>query len=239
MRPSRRAPAVLGEPMPTGSVVVALHQSRRGDLAVARECLSDGRGVYLVHPDRRPSRAHAEAVEHLRGGVVVICPEGDRAWGDHIGRLDVEVARLALDGRAPVVPAWVEGDRLALGPALDFSRHVNTPHSHAVLRAVSDEVAEALCRLTGMPYRDEPLGAGHGRLLHRWLRRRQERRWDRRQTEEAERRARDDAARVAADLARDEERARRAAQLQARRAALADRLEDHEIHPGTGRRSER
>ena len=52
----------------------------------------------------------------------------------------------------------------------------------------------------------------------------------RRQAEEAQ--LSQENARDAEELAREEEKARLAAQLQARKASLADRLAEHGIHPG-------
>ncbi|WCC81028.1 1-acyl-sn-glycerol-3-phosphate acyltransferase [Cutibacterium equinum] len=181
------------------------------------------------------SHFHAEAREHLaQGYVVVMAPEGLRSWAGQIHRVDVDVARLALDAGALVVPAHVADGNLVLGSPVDLSRHAATPHSHAVVRAAADDIALALCELTGLTYRDHP--AVRGDLRPRpliWLSHMRKLRRDRKRLRQVEQeRLRQESARDAEELAREEEKARLAAQLQARKASLADRLAEHDIRPG-------
>ncbi|AOH44590.1 hypothetical protein E5345_11570 [Propionibacterium sp. NM47_B9-13] len=123
--------------------------------------------------------------------------------------------------------------QLHLGAPVDISRHASTLHSHAILRAAADDVALALCELTGLSYRDYPAVRGD-RQLHpiMWLLRMGKLRRERKmRRQDAEERSREESAQDAEELAREEERARNAAQLQARQASLADRLAERGIHP--------
>ncbi|GAE78763.1 acyltransferase [Cutibacterium acnes JCM 18920] len=128
---------VTGHPLPAQPTIVAIHLHRPGDLAAAEHCLSGRVSKVYVMSGRRMKRtqAHAEALRHLcEGSVVLMAPEGIRSWASQVHRLDVEVARLALDAEALVVPAQVVAGQLNLGTSVDMSRHAATPHSHAVLR---------------------------------------------------------------------------------------------------------
>lgn len=235
LRPSHGG--VTGHSLPAQPAIVAVHLHRRGDLAAAEHCLSRLANKVYVMSERRTKKAqpHAEALHHLsEGDVVLMAPEGTHSWAGQVHRLDVEVARLALDAGALVVPAQVVGGQLHLGTSVDMSRHAATPHSHAVLRAAADDVALALCKLTGLPYQDYPAVRADQRphpII--WLfQMRKLRRDRRRHRRDAEERSREESARDAEDLAREEENARLAAQLQARQASLADRLAERDIHPG-------
>ena len=228
---------VTGQPLPAQPVIVAVHLRRRGDLATAEQCLSGAkRKVHRMSGRRsRGEQSHGEVREHLsQGCVVVMAPEGVHSWAGQIHRVDVEVARLALAAGALVVPAQVTDGGLVLGDPVDLSRHAATPHSHAVLRAAADDIALALCDLTGLTYQDHP--AVRGDLRPRpliWISRMRKLRRDRKRRRQAEEeQLSQENARDAEELAREEEKARLAAQLQARKASLADRLAEHGIHPG-------
>ncbi|WP_154563582.1 lysophospholipid acyltransferase family protein [Cutibacterium porci] len=186
-------------------------------------------------PEAKRTQVHSEALRHLsRGAVVLMAPEGAHSWASQVHRLDVEVARLALDGHVLVVPGHVVAGQLHMGAPVDVSRHESTPHSHAVLRAAADDVALALCALTGLPYQDYPVAQVDRRLRPiAWLSRMRKRRHERKMRRQvAQTRSQQENARDAEEFAREEERARRAAQLQARRASLADRLAERDLHPG-------
>ena len=127
---------MTGHPLPAQPTIVAIHLHRPGDLAAAEHCLSGRVSKVYVMSGRRMERtqAHAEALRHLcEGSVVLMAPEGIRSWASQVHRLDVEVARLALDAEALVVPAQVVAGQLSLGTSVDMSRHAATPHSHACL----------------------------------------------------------------------------------------------------------
>ncbi|MDO4411613.1 1-acyl-sn-glycerol-3-phosphate acyltransferase [Cutibacterium sp.] len=189
----------------------------------------------MSEPRGTRQHAHVEAREHLsEGRTVVMAPEGLRSWAGQIHRLEVEVARLALATGVLVVPAHVSDGNLVLGRPVDLSRHTDTPHSYAVLRAATDDIALALCDLTGLTYQDYP--AVRGDLRPRpliWLSRVRRQRRDRKKRRQFEQeRLWQESTLDAEELAREEEKARLAAQLQARKASLADRLAEHGIHPG-------
>lgn len=243
--PGRSAPSYeVDGTLPAGGVLVAVRHTARDDAWAAGSALrSTGRTVWtgLVMPTRSVpwgSSPRTEAVNRLgRGEVVVVFPEGQRAPVEAVHKGDVEVAHLALEAGVPVVPARVDraGGRMVLGPALDFSRHHRTPRSRAVVRAVTDEVMEALCELTGLPYRDVPAAAARREAglvrRERAAAHRARRRAERRQQALDRQEARAEEARQAADLAEAAMEARAAAQEQARRAALEDRLSRHRGEP--------
>ncbi len=235
---------LTGEPLPDGPVVVAVHHTRYDDAVVVRAALHAVRSPWLglVTPTRAVpwgTSARSRALAALRAGrVIVVFPEGSTAPGRAIYKGDVEVAHLALEAGAPVVPALLAEDRsaLQLGAPLDFSRHASTPHSRAVLRAVTDEVMEALSGLADLPYHDLPAAAARQEEVQA---RRERVRADRagraaaRQKAALQRQeAKAEAAEEAADLAQAAISAREAARSQAREAALADRLRAAGIRPG-------
>ncbi|WP_130865043.1 lysophospholipid acyltransferase family protein [Acidipropionibacterium timonense] len=238
-------PVVLaGEALPEGPFVLAVHHCRRTDALVVRSALRRaGRSIWLglVLPTRAipwGTSARAGALARLRSGVPVLCfPEGAPAPRGAIHKGDVELAHLALEGRVVVVPAYLddESTQLVVGGALDFSRHADTPHSRAVLRAVTDEVMEALACLTGLPYRDTPVAAARSEQADARRERARSLRADRqaaRQAEALERQeVRAQAAREAADLARAAVEAREAARQQALRAAMEDRRRSADRKP--------
>lgn len=227
-----------GGTLPDGAVVLAVHHTRHDDAVAVRSAIrSAGRRrpwLGLVAPTRAVpwgTSARSRALAELRAGrLVVVFPEGGIAPGRAIYKGDVEVAHLALEAGAPVVPAVMseDGRRLVLGESLDFSRHASTPHSRAVLRAVTDEVMDALSRLSHLPYHDLPATAARQEAAEARRERSRAARTRRaaaRERDALERQeARAEAAAEAADLAQDAISAREQARRQARQAALADRL---------------
>lgn len=238
--------ALTGADLPEGAAILAVHHVRHDDAVLVRAAVRQaGRRkawLGLVIPTRAvpwgtSARSRALAALHA-GEMVVVFPEGGVAPGEGVYKGDVEVAHLALEAGVPVIPAVVSPDRtgLRLGEALDFSRHAGTPHSRAVLRAVTDEVMEAISALAGQPYHDVPAPAARQEATQA----RRERSRAQRAHREADRQrailerqeARAQAAAEAADLAQAAIQAREEAKLQARRAALADRLRAAGITPG-------
>ena len=237
---------VTGGQLPDGPAVLAVHHVRHDDAVLVRAALTQaGRRkpwLGLVVPTRvlpwgTSARSRALAALH-DGEIVVVFPEGSVAPGDEIFKGDVEVAHLALEAGAPVVPAVISADRTQLraGEALDFTRHVGTPHSRAVLRAVTDEVMEAISTLAGLPYRDLPAQAARQEAADARREKaraaRAHRQAERQQAILERQEVRAQAAAEQADLAQAAIQAREEAKLQARRAALADQLRAAGITPG-------
>lgn len=238
--------ALTGSEIPRGAAILAVHHVRHDDAVLVRAAVRQaGRPrpwLGLVIPTRvlpwgTSARSRALTALH-RGELVVVFPEGAVAPDRGVFKGDVEVAHLALEAGVPVLPAVVSEDRtqVRIGEALDFSRHTDTPHSRAVLRAVTDEVMEAIAILAGLSYRDIPASAARQEAVDA---RREQTRAERarreadRQSAALERQqARARVAAEEADLAQAAIRAREEAKLQARRAALADQLRAAGIHPG-------
>src|SRR5215469_14894594 len=115
------------------------------------------------------------------GEVLGIYPEGTRTPDGRLYRGKTGVARLALEGRAPVVPTAMIGGfefqppgkiapRLRVRPGvrfgkpLDFSRYYGLEHDRIVLRAVTDEIMYELMKLSSQEYVDEYAQRAKGRL---------------------------------------------------------------------------
>lgn len=238
--------ALTGSELPGDAAILAVHHVRRDDAVLVRAAVRQaGRPtpwLGLVIPTRVlpwGTSARSRALTALRRGeLVVVFPEGAIAPDRGVFKGDVEVAHLALEAGVPVLPAVISEDRteMRIGEALDFSRHADTPHSRAVLRAVTDEVMEAIATLAGLPYHDIPAPAARQEAVdakREQSRAERARREADRQSAALERQeARAQAAAEEADLAQAAIRAREEAKLQARRAALADQLRAAGIHPG-------
>ena len=132
-------------------------------------------GVGVIPLDRTGGKA-SEAALHtglrvLREGKLLgIYPEGTRAPDNRLYRGKTGVARLALESRVPVVPMAMintfelmpSGERPKLGirpgvrfgEPLDFSRYYGQEEDRQVLRAVTDEIMNALRELSGQEYVD-------------------------------------------------------------------------------------
>lgn len=238
--------ALTGVDLPDGALILAVHHVGRDDAVLVRSAIRGTTGrrpwLGLVMPTRSVpwgTSARSQALAVLRqSGLVVLFPENAIAPGDGVFKGDVEVAHLALETGVPVVPAVISGDRGALrvGEPMDFSRHAETPHSRAVLRAVTDEVMEAISTLAGLPYRDIPAPAARQEASaarrDRSRARRAHRAAARQQLILERQEVRAQAAVEAADLAQAAILARERAKVQAREAALADRLRAAGITPG-------
>jgi 1-acyl-sn-glycerol-3-phosphate acyltransferase len=117
------------------------------------------------------------------GELLGIYPEGTRTPDGRLYRGKTGVARLALEGRALVVPTAMIGGfefqppgkltpRLAVRPGvrfgkpLDFSRYYGLEDDRIVLRAVTDEIMYELMKLSSQEYVDEYAQRAKGRLAH-------------------------------------------------------------------------
>jgi 1-acyl-sn-glycerol-3-phosphate acyltransferase len=128
-----------------------------------------------VPVDRANAKAGLAAIEAAMGvldagGVFAIYPEGTRSLDGRLHRGHTGVASLALASGAPVVPAAVHGtDRVlpkdariprlrrvtvSYGHPLDFSRYEGLEASNVIRRAVTDEVMDAIARLSHQEYVD-------------------------------------------------------------------------------------
>ncbi|MGI5126515.1 lysophospholipid acyltransferase family protein [Pseudonocardia sp. CA-107938] len=111
------------------------------------------------------------ALEVLRGGgVFAIYPEGTRSLDGRLHRGHTGVASLALATGAPVVPVALRGTdevmpkgvriprlrpvTVSYGHPLDFSRYAGLEASNVIRRAVTDEVMDAIARLSHQEYVD-------------------------------------------------------------------------------------
>ena len=135
------------------------------------------RGVGQLPIDRSGGaagdRALATGLRVLaRGKLLGIYPEGTRSRDGRLYRGRTGVARLAVSSGAPVIPTAIVGTyeilppgrpwpRLGIRPGirfgkpLDFSRFSKVEPDHQVLRAVTDEIMQALRELSGQEYVDE------------------------------------------------------------------------------------
>ena len=133
------------------------------------------RGAGQVPVDRSGGRASEAALSTGlkvlgEGHLLGIYPEGTRSPDGRLYRGKTGVARMALEGKVPVIPVVMVntekvqpiGKRLPrigrvgvrFGPALDFSRYEGMESDRFVLRSVTDEIMYALMELSGREYVD-------------------------------------------------------------------------------------
>ncbi len=133
------------------------------------------RGVGQVPVDRSGGKAGEAALcaglkVLARGDLLGIYPEGTRSPDGRLYRGKTGVARMALEGKVPVIPvAMIDTDKmqppgrripkvmrpgLRFGKQLDFSRYQGMESDRYVLRSVTDEVVYALMELSGQEYVD-------------------------------------------------------------------------------------
>jgi 1-acyl-sn-glycerol-3-phosphate acyltransferase len=131
--------------------------------------------VGSVPVDRSGGRASEAAVRTAtrilgEGDLLGIYPEGTRSPDGRLYRGKTGVARMALEAGVPVIPcAMIDTDRLQppgqvipklmrpgvrFGKPLDFSRYAGMESDRAVLRAVTDEIMQAIMELSGQEYVD-------------------------------------------------------------------------------------
>ena len=105
-----------------------------------------------------------------RGELFGIYPEGTRSHDGRLYKGRTGVARLALLARVPVIPTAVIGtDVIAppgriikrvvsptvrFGEPLDFSRYEGMEGDRSVLRSITDEIMDAIMKLSGQEYVD-------------------------------------------------------------------------------------
>jgi len=133
------------------------------------------RGVGQLPVDRSGGKA-SEAALHTglrvlrRGDLLGIYPEGTRSPDGRLYRGKTGVARIALEGRVPVIPvSMIDTDKVqpigkvvprigrigvVIGEPLDFSRYEGMEDDRFVLRSITDEIMYALMELSGQEYVD-------------------------------------------------------------------------------------
>jgi 1-acyl-sn-glycerol-3-phosphate acyltransferase len=133
-------------------------------------------GVGQIPIDRTGGEASERALRSglrvlAEGEVLGIYPEGTRSPDGRLYKGHTGLARLALESRAPVVPCAMIGTFEFLpsgsfrpdmrirpgaifGEPLDFSRYAGQEADRDVLRAVTDEIMQAIQKLSGQTYVD-------------------------------------------------------------------------------------
>jgi 1-acyl-sn-glycerol-3-phosphate acyltransferase len=128
-----------------------------------------------VPVDRANAKAGLDALQAARtvlhaGDAFAIYPEGTRSLDGKLHRGHTGVASLALATGAPVVPVALIGTErvqpvgarfprvrrvvVRYGTPLDFSRYEGLEGSSAIRRAVTDEIMDAIARLSHQEYVD-------------------------------------------------------------------------------------
>jgi 1-acyl-sn-glycerol-3-phosphate acyltransferase len=135
------------------------------------------KGIGQLPIDRSGGRAGEAALRTglrvlNRGDLLGIYPEGTRSPDGRLYRGKTGVARMALEGKVPVLPvAMIGTDRvqpigrrlpslgqgrvgIVIGKPLDFSRYEGMAGDRFVLRSITDEIVYELMRLSGQEYAD-------------------------------------------------------------------------------------
>ncbi|MCF6522420.1 1-acyl-sn-glycerol-3-phosphate acyltransferase [Streptomyces sp. JJ36] len=133
------------------------------------------RSAGQIPVDRSGRAAGQAAIEEglgvlRRGELLGIYPEGTRSHDGRLYKGRVGVAVLALRAGVPVVPCAMVGTfeiqppgrrlprpgrvTIRFGEPLDFSRFAGLAEERVVLRAVTDEIMQAILRLSGQEYVD-------------------------------------------------------------------------------------
>jgi 1-acyl-sn-glycerol-3-phosphate acyltransferase len=134
------------------------------------------RALGYVPVDRANAKAGLAALRAARGvldagGAFAIYPEGTRSLDGRLHRGHTGVATLALATGAPVVPVALTGTErvqpigkrfprvhrvtVRFGEPLDFARYEGLGSSSVIRRAVTDEIMDAIARLSEQEYVDE------------------------------------------------------------------------------------
>lgn len=133
------------------------------------------KGVGQLPVDRSGGQASEAALQTglkvlRRGDMLGIYPEGTRSPDGRLYRGKTGVARMALEGKVPVLPvAMIGTDKvqpigkkiphlgrvgIVIGEPLDFSRYDGMEDDRFVLRSITDEIMYALMELSGQEYVD-------------------------------------------------------------------------------------
>ncbi len=134
------------------------------------------RGLRQIPVERGNGRAALTALDValavLRsGGLFGIYPEGTRSPDGRLYRGRTGIARIVLEAGVPVVPvAMIGTDRvqpigtpvprlghtfgIRVGAPLDYSAHLDGPRNPKLLRAITDDIMDHICRLSGQEYVD-------------------------------------------------------------------------------------
>lgn len=133
------------------------------------------RGVGQLPVDRSGGKASDAALNSglrvlRRDELLGIYPEGTRSPDGRLYRGRTGVARLALEGKVPVIPVAMIGTDKAqptgkviprimrigvrIGKPLDFSRYEGMQDDRFVLRSITDEIMYELMLLSGQEYVD-------------------------------------------------------------------------------------
>ena len=125
--------------------------------------------------DRSGGKASEASLETGLGvlraeGLLGIYPEGTRSPNGKLYRGRTGIARMVLEGRAPVVPvAMIDTDKampigtriprvrrigVVFGEPLDFSRFAGLESDRFILRSITDEIMVEIARLSGQEYVD-------------------------------------------------------------------------------------
>ncbi|MDQ2811695.1 MAG: 1-acyl-sn-glycerol-3-phosphate acyltransferase [Actinomycetota bacterium] len=149
-------------------------------------------GVGQIPVDRGGGMASEQAIKTglrvlAEGHVLGIYPEGTRSPDGRLYRGKTGVARLAVESGAPVVPCAMIGTfefqppgtlrpnmrirpGVRFGAPLDFSRYHGHQADGPLLRTITDEIMQAIAKLSGQEYVDidarraktEPAAGGAG-----------------------------------------------------------------------------
>jgi 1-acyl-sn-glycerol-3-phosphate acyltransferase len=165
-------------PLPLPRKVVFLAKAeyftKPGIMGLVSRAFFSGTGQIPI--DRTGGEASEEALQAgLRvlgqGHVLGIYPEGTRSRDGLLHKGKTGVARLALESRSPVVPCAMIGTfeflpsgsfrpdirirpGVIFGEPLDFSRYFGQEAERDALRAVTDEIMQAIQKLSGQVYVD-------------------------------------------------------------------------------------
>ncbi len=165
-------------PLPLPRKVVFLAKAeyftKPGLMGLVSKAFFSGTGQIPI--DRTGGEASEQALRSglrvLAGGNVLgIYPEGTRSKDGRLYKGRTGVARLALESGAPVVPCAMIGTfeflpsgsfrpdirirpGAVFGEPLDFSRYAGQEADGDVLRAVTDEIMQAIQKLSGQVYVD-------------------------------------------------------------------------------------
>jgi 1-acyl-sn-glycerol-3-phosphate acyltransferase len=132
-------------------------------------------GTGMLPIDRSGGKASEASLQTglgvlARGHVLGIYPEGTRSPNGTMYRGRTGVARMILEGKAPVVPvAMIGTDKvmpigqkipsirrvgIIVGKPLDFTRFEGMEGDRFILRSITDEIMYELDRLSGQEYED-------------------------------------------------------------------------------------